>query len=324
MLMIVAHHFSVHGGFSFPASSITINRLYIQFIHMGGSLGNNIFVMLSGYFLIKSTSINPRRLLNLWARIFVWSTVIFAAFVWSGIVPFSLKSAVKSLMPVTRSQWWFATAYFVMYLIHPYVNRLLHTFTRGEYRTFLLSILVYWCMIPTLTRSTFGANSTVNFVCLYSLAGYVRLYPEDFGTRRFILWGALFAVGNFLSVIAVDVLDSVQSYFTLHPYYFLEMMRPFTVAAALCLLVGFTKLKIPHSRVINTLASATFGVYLIHDSNIVRPFLWHEIFRNASFQESPYLIPYSVAVILTVYTVCTILESARSRIFRALSGGRLS
>lgn len=319
MLMIIAHHFSVHGGFSFPANSIAINRLWTQFIHMGGSLGNNIFVMLSGYFLIKSTNINLRRLLALGLKMSFWSAVISGIFLLF-LPGITLPAFLKNALP---TQWWFASAYFVMYLIHPYVNRLLRSFSREEYRKFLLSVMVYWCVIPTLTRSNFGANSTINFVCLYSLAGYVRLYPEDFGTRRFILWGALFVGGNFLSVIAIDVLDSAQSYFTLHPYYFLEMMRPFTIAAALCLLVGFTKLNIHHSRVINTLASATFGVYLIHDSILVRPFLWHEVFRNASFQNSPYLIPYSVAVVLIVYTVCTLLELMRSRIFRALSGGKL-
>ena len=97
-----------------------------------------------------------------------------------------------------------------------------------------------------------------------------------------------------------------------------------TIAAALCLLAGFRGLNIPYSKLINTIASATFGVYLIHDSNLVRPFLWLEVFRNASFQDSSYLIPYSVAVILIVYLVCTLLELVRSKIFMVISRGGLS
>lgn len=44
MVMIVGHHFAVHGwegGFPYP--SISVNRLWIQFIQMGGKIGVNVF-----------------------------------------------------------------------------------------------------------------------------------------------------------------------------------------------------------------------------------------------------------------------------------------
>ena len=79
MLMIIAHHFACHGGFYFHANSIMLNRLWHKFIFMGGSLGNDIFVMLSGYFLINSKVLNLRRLFNLWARIFFYSVIIYSS-----------------------------------------------------------------------------------------------------------------------------------------------------------------------------------------------------------------------------------------------------
>ena len=39
MVLIVAHHFAVHGGFDFPLANITVNRLWIQFIQIGGKIG---------------------------------------------------------------------------------------------------------------------------------------------------------------------------------------------------------------------------------------------------------------------------------------------
>lgn len=323
MLMIVAHHFSVHGRFDFPADSMTLNHLWLQFILMGGGLGNGIFVAISGYFLINSAELNLRRLFNLWARIFFYSLAIYLLFVFAGLEAFSLKRFLKAFMPITKAQWWFASAYFVMYLIHPYVNKLLHSFTREEYRKFLLAVFLYWSIIPALTKSDFGANATINFVCMYSLAGYVRFYPEDFRKRNYILYGLAFIGINFLSAIVIDVMSK---FFTLNigGGYFFSMMRPFTVLAVLSLLLFFSVLNIPHSKIINAIASATFGVYLIHDNNLVRPFLWHDLFRNASFQDSPYLIPYSLAVIVAVYISCTVIELMRSRIFRALSRGKLS
>ena len=36
MIIIIAHHYAVHGGFNFSTQNITINRLWIQFLTLGG------------------------------------------------------------------------------------------------------------------------------------------------------------------------------------------------------------------------------------------------------------------------------------------------
>ena len=63
---------------------------------------------------------------------------------------------------------------------------------------------------------------------------------------------------------------------------------------------------------------------MIHDHDYVRKFLWLNAFRNTSYQDSSYLIPYSIAVILLVYVTCTVIKLARQRDFKTLSRGRLS
>ena len=280
--------------------------------------------MLSGYFLITSKGLNLRRLFNLWVRMFFYSVLIYALFLFFGKTDFTIKEAIRAVMPVTRAMWWFASAYFVLYLIHPYINILLNGFTHEEYKKFLLTIGLYWCIIPTFLKTEFGANNTINFICLYSLAGYIRLWCKDLAGKKYLLYALAFIGVNFLSVIVLDVIGVKLSLAGKHASYFIGMMKPFTILAVACLLVGFRSINITYSKIINILASATFGVYLIHDNKFVRNFLWHDLFHNASFQDSPYLIPYSTASILAVYVVCTIIELLRSKIFRTLSGNRLS
>ena len=54
MVLIVSFHYVYHAGFDFLAPFSP--RLYfIQCIDMGGNLGVNLFVLISGYFLCKST-----------------------------------------------------------------------------------------------------------------------------------------------------------------------------------------------------------------------------------------------------------------------------
>jgi hypothetical protein len=59
------------------------------------------------------------------------------------------------------------------------------------------------------------------------------------------------------------------------------------------------------------MASATFGVYLIHDNDIIRKLLWLDWFRNAEYQDSLLLIPYSIFVVAVVYIVCATIDLLR-------------
>lgn len=324
MLMIVVFHFSHHGGFNFPTDSITLNRLYFQFTKIFGELGNDIFVMLAGYFLVKSEGVKILRLFNLWLRIFFYSVICYCVFVFSGYEIFSPVRLLKSMMPISHRLYWFPTVYLVLYVIHGWVNIFLNRLSREEYKKFLLTLFTLWSLIPAVLPSNFERSKLTEFIFLYSIAGYFRIWAKDFGSRRFILYGIIFIALNYSTAIIFDIIGLKIKFFAVKAERFYFMMMPCTLCASLCLLLGFRSLNIPHSKLINTIASAAFGVYLIHDNNFVRPFLWREVFRNASFQDSPYLIPYSLAVILTVYISCTILELIRSKIFKTLSCGYLS
>ena len=48
MVMIVFHHFAVHGGFKWDANAVTIPHFWYNFIIMGGKIGVDIFVLISG------------------------------------------------------------------------------------------------------------------------------------------------------------------------------------------------------------------------------------------------------------------------------------
>ena len=86
MLLIVGCHFATYGGFSFSASDLSPARFLYGFWELGGNLGTDIFVLISGYYLIENDSFSIRRekAFRLWAQIFFWSLLLFAAsFLWS-------------------------------------------------------------------------------------------------------------------------------------------------------------------------------------------------------------------------------------------------
>ena len=101
---------------------------------------------------------------------------------------------------------------------------------------------------------------------MYSLAAYFRLYGQEYSYKHFIFYGIMFILVNFSSVIAFDLISLKWAFLGKYALYFCaEMMRPFVILGSTCLMLGFSRLEIPHNRFINLLASETFGVYMLHD-----------------------------------------------------------
>ena len=142
--MIVAHHFSVHGNFDFPINTVTINRLWIQFIQIGGKIGVDVFVLISGYFLITADSLKINKVIKMWIQIFTYSVLIYVLFVVLRLTPFSVKDLVKSALPITYDRWWFASGYFVLYLLSPFINKSIRSFDRTTYLQMLALMTFCW------------------------------------------------------------------------------------------------------------------------------------------------------------------------------------
>ena len=105
MFMIIAHHFSVHGNFILEKIPL-LNKIWLQLLSSGGKIGVNIFIIISGFFLINSKKVNMNKIIKLLAQLLFYSILIFIIFGSFGIVSFNIKSLVKHILgyPI----WWFA------------------------------------------------------------------------------------------------------------------------------------------------------------------------------------------------------------------------
>lgn len=173
MIMIVACHFATHGGFSFNTQFLSAPRLWWNFIEMGGNLGVDVFVLISGYFLVvsKSGGLNLRKILKFWGQVFIYSVAIYIVFCIVGKTDFEFISCVKAIFPITFGSWWFASTYFVLYLMHPFINKLLQKLDKKTYKALVVMLLITWCVIPTFTTSDFQSNNLLWFITLYCVAG---------------------------------------------------------------------------------------------------------------------------------------------------------
>ncbi|MBE5936008.1 MAG: acyltransferase [Lachnospiraceae bacterium] len=318
MIMIVFHHFAVHGGFEWKESYTGISRFWHNFITMGGKIGVNVFILISGYYLInsKANSVDIKRVIKFWGQVFFYSVIIFTVFGALGVVDVGAKSIIKACFPITFLQWGFASTYFVLYLLHPFLNKFLHSMDKGMYQKFIILIVVCRSIIPTITTVLFETNLLLWFIILYSIAGYIRLYVSnnEHSVKYYVIFLIFCSIVTYYSTIVYIILGSRWDFFASNVTYFYGEEKITTLLISVSLLMIFVTLKMKYNKWINIIASATFGVFLIHDNNIIRPLLWGKLFNNARYQESALIIPYSIMAVAVVYIVCTLIDLLRQQI----------
>lgn len=318
MFMIVFHHFARHGEFQFSDYGLTATKLWYNFIIMGGKTGVNIFVLISGYFLINNnkTLFNYQRIKKTWDQVFFYSVAFEVFFILLYFIikkRLDLSNLPNSFFPITTSQWWFASTYFVLYLIHPFINKALLSISQKAYQGILLAAAFCWCIIPTFTKSGFESNSLLWFVFLYALSGYIKLYGLNpkIKNYHYAVTALIATVITYLSSVLISFAGTKISSFNLPSNYFYDTQSLTVFFISVCMFMTFATTSIKSNKFINTVASATFGVYLIHENHFMRNILWQTIFKNSIYQNTLKIIPVSVIAVIIVYTVCTITELIR-------------
>lgn len=316
MILIVAHHFAIYSSFDFSSASSPMSRIWLYLLRLGGKIGVNVYVLISGYFLVRKDSLSLEKAIRLWLQIFFYAIGIWLLLVFFGKENFSFKLLIQGLTPVTTAPYWFASTYFVLYLCTPFINRFLNSLDRLHYRKMLLGCLIMWSVIPTLTKRSFQCSNLVWFFAMYSLAGYVRLHVDirSISKKRCAI-AALLSIGfAYLFAVMIDALCCARpslARYSSYSTYFYDMYKLPVVIASLSLFLLFLATEIRPGKRINLLASASFGVYLIHEHPFLRDLLWGSIVKGRMYENSPLLIPFSLFSIAAVYILCSLIELAR-------------
>lgn len=113
MLLIVAGHSITHGGFT--EIPLTVNGMIAIVMTQGARIGVDIFVLLSGYFSVKK-AVSKKKIEELYLQIWTYSVLITGGMIVFGIIPIGVKTVISMLLPISTSQYWFATCYMLLVL----------------------------------------------------------------------------------------------------------------------------------------------------------------------------------------------------------------
>lgn len=271
-------------------------------------IGVNIFVLISGWFGIKT------RWQGLWRftlQTVFYSSGVFCVFWLLGYWNFNADEMIRSLSIYTRTYYWFVPAYFGLMLLAPLLNVAIEAMTRRTY-TLLLSALAivtfYAGWIHGLPFSD-GGYSTANFILLYLIARYIRIYLPQLSAdsiRLRTIYIALYLLSTisiFLTSLYTDIAFKYNS--------------PFVILAAINVLLLFSTMRFK-SRIVNWIATSAFSVYLLH----MHPLIWIRI-KNAVINAA-HDLPYAeftlwcIGVMTAIFATSVLIDKIRIFLLRPL------
>jgi hypothetical protein len=304
MFLIVATHFFASANWGVrtdTARSATWAAAAHNSFSMFGQVGVTIFVLISAFFLSSSFGSPFNRCLKLWIQTFFYSAGILFIVNLSSLAGNTLSdlnqinswhNIAASLFPILFGTYWFLSAFFVMTLAAPFLNKLLSTLdvrSTGSLIFLLVFITFIWKYInPNIAYFT----DVCYFVTLYVIGASIRRYKDLIPKINLIMTIGAVIFCYLICVIGTHTLSQGYAFITSWGYPGnLFTAGPgvspiFAVVAGTTLFIWVVQKPDPEneessiSKVINFVSPATLGIYLIHENFIVKQWLWNFVFRN--------------------------------------------
>lgn len=317
MIAIVAHHFVVNSGYTSADGPIvtnptTANSIYLWLFGMWGKTGINCFLLITGYFMCKST-ITIRKFIKLMLWIYVYRIVFYAIFLFTGYETISITKVVKLLMPIWGLNDNFTSCFIGFWLTIPFWNILIHNMTNKQHLILVVLLVGMYSVLGSVPSFNVTFNYVTWFGIIYLVASYIRMYPNAYfeNTR---LWFMVMLFSITLSMLSVIVL----LYIGKGHYFFVSDSNKFlSLAVAVSSFMCIKNTHIRYCKEINIIGGSTFGVLLIHaNSDAMRTWLWNDAVDAVGHYNLPLiqLIGFSISVILIIFFSCILIDRIRIKL----------
>lgn len=266
-LRIIAMTFIVFGHVSYTLCNNTLCReveKYILDITSIGVCSVDLFVLITGYFLINRLEVNIKRVIKILSEtIFYCFTITFIFHLFGKATLYDCLSSLNPLAP-TRFNYWFVTKYIGLILVHPFLSRFAVSLTKLQYKSLLIVLLLLTTNLTPLfpLGTLFCTGWTLWwFITLFFVGGYMRLF---FDFKNLSIWKSI-CVMTICAILIIFLKDSSIfdcSYNSL-----------LTLTLAVATFCTFNKITFNSDRIIRFIAPNVFAVFLIHSHNFFLPYV---------------------------------------------------
>ena len=300
---VIVLHYNYYGGAMSSAQGL--NYGVLSLLESATAVSVNIFLLISGYFSCTRKSVSVAKVIRLLAQVIGFQ---LATNILSGIHGHNirLRSLLASLLPLN----YYVTFYLVLYLLSPYLHKLLGELSRSELKRLLLLLFgvfsLYQCAVDVLERiagrelmgmspvALHGGQSgytVVNFLLVYCIGACLRL--SELPKRLYL---HLCLGGYALCTLLVwlwSFADASVAWAYCNPILILEAVFLFLAA----LKIHF------QSKIVNILAKSSFTCYLLNIPLVVR--VGTEV---AAAKSAPLMLIHLLVSVIGIYLLCWIVD----------------
>lgn len=328
MLMIITLHYLVKGWvatpFPFVAKDDPVGT-FAWLIEAFCIVAVNCYVLISGYFCVESVW-KPGRVVSLLCQVLFYSLLIPVILLLLGVVSLrdlDIYDWIGFVFPFGTEHYWFATAYLVMYLFAPFLAAGIQKMKKRDLQILMALLLAFFSLEKTivpvyLATDRYGYDFGW-FLCLFIVAGYIRLYGISWLEKRSHAVGAyalscllIWLLSLFSNTLGGKI-DAFTHYANM-PYTYNHLL---CLTGAVSLFYVFKNMRIKEGHFAETvrkLAPCTFGVYLLHEHILVR-YEWVKWLGADKVKKSFLFVPHLIGCVLLVYAVGTAVDGIRAWMF---------
>lgn len=332
MFMIVIWHIIVYGRLR---ELINSYKFVVDFVEVLLVVHVNSFILLMGYFQYDK-QISIKKIIHLFNASWFYRTIIVLLFLIFGLVTLTPVDILQYISPIDmKRNYWFITAYLILYILSPFVNILVANMNQKCHRKLLIVLTVLFSVIPFFTNQTAIANdgyTNIQFIYMYLIGAYFGRYKVEKNIhiknysvrkRRFIFvfmyfFLAIFNLSiNYLSFDMYKLNNSLLSFLgNIIACRKLDYSNPIVVFQSIFYFLYFESLSLSN-KFINKISSFCLGIYLITEHLLIQN-IFYSLFKIDinHFNNSPsfFIRVFLVSIVIFIFGV--VIECIRQNIVK--------
>lgn len=288
VLIVLSHSVPYYGDkelisfIDLSLATTNISQFILILFRNIGQIGNLIFVMCSAYFLLDKKKTNVKKILYIISDCFIISVLFLLVYLISGY-NISITECIKQVFPITFENNWFVGCYIMLYIIHPFLNKIIESVKKETLLRINIFFIIAYCCIRMIYFKAYYYNQLIGFIVIYFIVAYNKLYLQNFTrnnklNKKILLFNIFAFVGllivtNFLGLKIKFLSDTM-----LH---WCSIMNIFGIMIGISLLNLFST-KNFENKIINYISSLSLLFYIIHENylfkNYTKPLFYQYVF----------------------------------------------
>lgn len=333
MMMVVTLHY-LDKGKVLPAltGTMCLNGYVAWAMECMAIVAVNVYMLISGYLLVE-TGFKPARLIELLCQVLFYTLLIPVVLLAVGVLEpgyFNVYHLLRDVLPVQMEQYWFVTAYVIMYLFSPVLGAAARSMSREQLRNTIIGLLVFFSVsktvLPVELAVDKAGNDCVWFLCVFLIAAYVRLHGIPYfdggkGVKKGLICYSIGVLGIFMLTFFVRLVYMKTGSLDHFIKVGFDYNHVLNILAAFGLFQAFLHWEISGESMIGKLickwAPYSFGVYLCHEQIEMR-YLWPKWIGASGEGNVLMMVIRCIGSVVLVYVIGSVIDMMRAYIFKGI------